>query len=202
MDDDGIVLKIFNYLWVPVSFLPFFGGLAFIFAGWRVKYTRWIDEGIVYMIPFIFLTLKVLNDFVLALILIVWAWTIIRGVLLIKPYARKLNGMKKDDGKEMKTGISSQNMFIDDDEFKTGEYCAVTGTSYRMKINCAGWDELLSIPGFTPEISSTVLRLRERGVYITSDEDLRNLLNVNPENVAGYIDFSVNRVEKSRKLDL
>lgn len=90
MDDNSIIMKIFNYSWFAIALMPMFGGLGFIFAGWRVNYTRWMDEGIIYMIPFILISIAVLNTYVVYLAIILWFVGIIRAIMILRPYKEKL----------------------------------------------------------------------------------------------------------------
>ena len=90
MNQNDTVWKILNLFWIPITFIPFFNGLGFIYAGWRVNETKWIDEGIIYMIPFIFLSFTIFNDIVLYMAILSLIVGIIRAYMIVKPFLEKL----------------------------------------------------------------------------------------------------------------
>lgn len=90
MNQNDTVWKILNLFWIPITFIPFFNGLGFIYAGWRVNETKWIDEGIIYMIPFIFLSFTIFNDIVLYMAILSLIVGIIRAYMIVKPFLKKL----------------------------------------------------------------------------------------------------------------
>lgn len=90
MNQNDTVWKILNLFWIPITFIPFFNGLGFIYAGWRVNETKWIDEGIIYMIPFIFLSFTIFNDIVLYMAILSLIVGIISAYMIVKPFLEKL----------------------------------------------------------------------------------------------------------------
>lgn len=106
MNQNDTLWKILNLFWIPITFIPFFNGLGFIYAGWRANKTKWIDEGIIYMIPFIFLSFTIFNDIVLYMTILSLIIGIIRAFMIAKPFLAKLeeknnkntnNNLQKDN---------------------------------------------------------------------------------------------------------
>lgn len=89
--------KIINLSWIIIAFIPIFGGLGLIYAGYRVHENRWIDEGIIYLIPFILLSLTIFNDIVAILILISWIITVVRALMIARPFLSKLEENENED---------------------------------------------------------------------------------------------------------
>ena len=166
-------------MWILVVFIPFFNGLGFIIAGYTVNHKRWVDEGIIYMIPFIFMSFGILNDYIIYLFFILWVVEIIRMIMILKTYRDKLNTILDNNNTEkpvVSRGILRINMFT--------------------------YDELMSW-GLNEEISRQIITLRSHNEYITSKNDLYqklNLKNNQIQEIESYIDYtySINK----RKLDL
>lgn len=191
MDKNGKLYKIINLLWILVAFTPFFGGLGIIYAGWRVKKTRWIDEGIIYMIPFILLTLAIFNDTVVYLVIIVWILTIIRSLMIAKTFLKEIEEKDKDNTNPIK------NI----QQYKQKEEKQKTGNVKIIKINTATKDEISSIPGLNMSIAEKIIKLRNNGQYIDSLDDLLKLGLTNYQilQIEGNVDFTRKEKEKTNK---
>lgn len=123
MDDNSIFMKIFNYSWLIIVLIPFFNGIGFIFAGWRVDETKWMDEGIFYMIPFILFSIAVYNTYIVYFGIILWIIAIIRAALIIRPYTEKLNKKQEmqqhTDNNEIFETNYKLNQFLEKNETAT-----------------------------------------------------------------------------------
>lgn len=172
-------IRILAYLWILVVFIPFFNGLGFIIAGYTVNHKRWVDEGIIYMIPFIFMSFGILNDYIIYLFFILWVVEIIRMIMILNPYRDRLNVLL--DNLNVEKHVVSRGI---------------------LRINIFTYDELISW-GLSEDISKQIINLRSHNEYITSKYDLYQKLNLNNnqiQEVESYIDYtySINK----RKLDL
>lgn len=216
MDKNSTIYKIINLFWVPIAWLPFFGGMGIIYAGCRVKNTRWIDEGILYMIPFIMLTLVVFGITIPSYLgVIVCFVTIMRSVMLIKPFLNKLEQINNERtvGYQEENRIS-QNQFnqivSDNHEVSLNNEIsfqkALDDSIQQTEINKASLDELLKLPGITQRIAEEIIKLRQSGIYIDSSEDLSIKLGLNSNQIQilePQIDYSRNNTEKhGRILDI
>ncbi|RAP51272.1 MAG: hypothetical protein BZ138_05555 [Methanosphaera sp. rholeuAM270] len=93
MKKSGVFYKVLNMFWIILVFIPLFNGLGFIYAGYRVKETRWVDEGIVYMIPFILISFTIYNYIVLYMIFLSWFVGIIRSFMIVEAFNEKLEDL-------------------------------------------------------------------------------------------------------------
>lgn len=109
MNKNGTLYKALNMFWIILVIIPFLNGLGFIYAGWRVKETKWVDEGILYMVPFILLSFTIYNDLVVYAAIILWFVGIIRAVLISKTFLNKLNSSFQNNQQD------SSNQFINKD---------------------------------------------------------------------------------------
>lgn len=83
--------KLFNSLWVLVSFIPFINGFGIIYAGKKTCKKSWIIEGVLYEIPAIFHLLTGPSFFSFSLIFLSIFISIIRSLMIITRYKTILN---------------------------------------------------------------------------------------------------------------
>lgn len=83
--------KLFNSLWVLVSFIPFINGFGIIYAGKKTCRKSWIIEGVLYEIPAIFHLLTGPSFFSFSLIFLSIFISIIRSLMIITRYKTILN---------------------------------------------------------------------------------------------------------------
>ncbi len=217
MDKNTSIYKIINLFWVPIAWTPFFGGMAIIYAGYRVKQTKWIDEGIIYMIPFMMLTFIVFGITIPAYLgVIVCFVTIIRSIMLIKPFLKKLEEMnnqtdntyqiQKEQQIPQKKEANPANTHASQKNIPSSSQTISSKTNQQIKINEASQDELLKIQSIDPATVQKIIQLRLNGIYIDSPEDLSKKLGLTNKQVQvlqSQINFSRNNTEKhSRIIDI
>ena len=191
MDKNDKFYKLINLLLILVAFTPLFGGLGIIYAGWHMKKTRWIDEGIIYMIPFILLTLAIFNDTVLYLIIIAWILTSIRSLMIAKTFLKELEEKDKDNTNPIK------NI----QQYNKKEENQISKNDKIIKINTATKEEISGLPGLNMSVAEEIIKLRNNGQYIDSLDDLLKLGLTNYQilQVEGNVDFTRKEKEKSNK---
>ena len=83
--------KLFNSLWILISFIPFVNGFGIIYAGKKTCKKSWICEGILYEIPAIFHLLLQPSLFSFGLVFISVFISIIRSLMISTRYKTILN---------------------------------------------------------------------------------------------------------------
>lgn len=101
--------KLFNSLWVLISFIPFINGFGIFYAGKKTSKRSWIIEGILYEIPVIFHLLSNHSIFTFSLVLLSLIISIIRSMMIITKYKTVLNLMNY---KKVNSKILSFLLFI------------------------------------------------------------------------------------------
>lgn len=216
MEKNSTLYKIINLFWVPIAWIPFFGGMGIIYAGIRVKHTRWIDEGILYMIPFIMLTFVVFGSTIPTYLgIFVCLITIIRSVMMIKPFLNKLEQINNENNTQRYSEENQipqnqyQQKIQDIQEISFNNHKSQTdlnNTVKQTKINQASLDELLELPEISQQIAEKIIHLRQKGIYINSPNDLSIKLGLNTiqiQKLESQMDFSRNNTENhTRILDI
>lgn len=225
MNNESVIWKIFHSLWALIAIIPFFGGFAFIYIGFRANERKWIWEGIIYLVPFT-LALLVGNDAAIEnigvyLAIILWFVAIIRTVMLIKPYLERIsskqqekqmarntlnrrsypNNVQQTDTVTREVQENTINYHHDDTSLGND---TVTGNVFE--INKARREELSMIPGFDDETAEQIINLRNSGIYLDSLDDMIRKLDLKPQQIQSlkeYYDYKDEKTVKNpRKLDL
>ena len=204
MDDNNLIMKCFNYIWIIIVLIPFFNGIGFIFAGWRINETKLMDEGIIYMIPFILISLSYLDMNLIYLEIILWIIGIVRAALLLKTYTKKLQEKQNETNENILDTNYQLNQFYEKNNFDNNTY-PKNVNKLKINVNNATYNELLQIPQFNDEKATKLIQTRENQ-RINSMEKLSSKLNLNPDEIKEiekHICFKDNEnKEKVRRLDL
>lgn len=230
MDEESLSWKIFHSLWILISFLPFFGGLAFIWIGLRVNEQKWKIEGIIYLIPFFFMLIY--NKDIETIILIpifVWIFCIIRAFIVSGEYLRKLK--EKNRAKAVKEVSNPINInhnqanhlsFAEDSSNKITfnhnnqqqEINEINKIDFKdvkeevdipiINIEKATIKDLTKLPGITTTLAEEIISIRKRN-KIYSVNDLKSI-KLNPEQIDSltrYVQFSEKAKHSNpRRLDI
>lgn len=219
MDDNSIFMSIVNYIWLVIVVIPFFGGLGFIYAGWRVDEPRWMDEGIIYMIPFILLSFTIFDMIIVYLGIILWILCMLRAAIIFKRYREKLSDKMRVRQQESDDNIVESNYrlnhFLEENSASnvnnSESYNSDFGKNFdsikqeKVNINRASFEELIRIPCFDEKIVQDIIYLRERGEYVDSADDLSSKLNIDDDKIGKiipYICFEKDKKENVRRIDL
>ena len=192
MNQNYTFWKIINLFWILLTLIPFFNGLGFIYAGWRVNETKWIDEGIIYMIPFIFLSFTIMNDPIIYLELLLFIICIIRALMIIKPFLIKL------EEQEHKKYIPSQNTDLNTGVYKNQNIKDV------IDINNVSVEDLKKSGLFDNYKIEQINKLRKEGYTFKSLEDLSQKLQLTQseiDEIRGFIKIN-KKISNSRILDI
>lgn len=193
MNQNDNFLKIINLFWIIITFIPFFNGLGFIYAGWRVNETKWIDEGIIYMIPFIFLSFTILNETIVYLAFLLLIIGIIRAFMIVKPFLKKLE--EKDHNNNLNS--TQNNNVITTVETNTEPLDKV------IDVNNATIQDLEKIPIIDKNRLEKIIELRRQGYVFYSIDDLSQKLNLNQSEIKDIEKYlKINKVSNSRRLDI
>lgn len=194
MNQNDNLFKILNLFWIAITFIPFFNGLGFIYAGWRVNETKWIDEGIIYMIPFIFLTFAILNETIIYLAILLLIIGVIRAFMIAKPFLKKLE--EKELNKK-ENHNSSSNVFTPEERYEEPVIDNV------IDVNNASIEDLQEIPILDNDDIAKIIEVRTSGYVFNSLDDLSQKLNLNESQMKELEKYlKINKVSNSRKLDI
>ncbi len=191
MNHNSNLWKILNLFWIILVFVPFFNGLGFIYAGWRVNETKWIDEGIIYMIPFIILSFTIFNYYVVYLTLIFLLIGIIRALMIIKPFLIKLEE-KEDNEKSIQYTSDMKSVYENKDIVDS------------IDINNVSIEDLRRSGLFDNYKIEQIIKFRKEGYIFKSLEDLAqklHLTNSEIDELRRYIKIN-QKISNSRKLDI
>ncbi|MBE6486087.1 MAG: helix-hairpin-helix domain-containing protein [Methanosphaera stadtmanae] len=185
--------KIINLFWILLIFIPFFNGLGFIYAGWRVNETKWIDEGIFYMIPFIFLSFTVINNIIIYSALLLLIIGIIRAFMIVQPFLKKLEE-KNSNVKDYSIQYNGyQNKKID----------RIPYNNEIIDVNNANIQELKKISFLNESKINNIIELRKQGYVFNSMEDFSQKLDLSQSEMKDLEKYiKINKVSNSRKLDI
>lgn len=185
--------KIINLFWILLIFIPFFNGLGFIYAGWRVNETKWIDEGIFYMIPFIFLSFTIINNIIIYSALLLLIIGIIRAFMIVQPFLKKIEE-KNSNVKDYSIQYNGyQNKKIDRIPYK----------NEIIDVNNANIQELKKISFLNESKINNIIELRKQGYVFNSMEDFSQKLDLSQSEMKDLEKYiKINKVSNSRKLDI
>ena len=185
--------KIINLFWILLIFIPFFNGLGFIYAGWRVNETKWIDEGIFYMIPFIFLSFTVINNIIIYSALLLLIIGIIRAFMIVQPFLKKIEE-KNSNVKDYSIQYNGyQNKKID----------RIPYNNEIIDVNNANIQELKKISFLNESKINNIIELRKQGYVFNSMEDFSQKLDLSQSEMKDLEKYiKINKVSNSRKLDI
>jgi len=185
--------KIINLFWILLIFIPFFNGLGFIYAGWRVNETKWIDEGIFYMIPFIFLSFTIINNIIIYSALLLLIIGIIRAFMIVQPFLKKLEE-KNSNVKDYSIQYNGyQNKKID----------RIPYNNEIIDVNNANIQELKKISFLNESKINNIIELRKQGYVFNSMEDFSQKLDLSQSEMKDLEKYiKINKVSNSRKLDI
>ncbi|MBE6047743.1 MAG: helix-hairpin-helix domain-containing protein [Clostridium sp.] len=207
---NNILLKIFNYSGLIFVLFPYTGCLTFMFMGWRVNETKWVDEGLIYSIPFLLLSFQIFNDIVVDLAVVFWIVAIVRLIFIFRSYSKKLNekleinesinhSINKDDlNKNQGSNFISFKTINEDSKYNEVNLNIIS-------INTVSIDQLKNVPGLSYQNVEKIMELRRQGILITSMDDLCNKLNltdVQKEQMEGKIVFTTDNSSNNRLLDI
>ncbi|HIH34954.1 MAG TPA: hypothetical protein HA255_00740 [Methanosphaera sp.] len=195
MNQNDTVWKILNLFWIPITFIPFFNGLGFIYAGWRVNETKWIDEGIIYMIPFIFLSFTIFNDIVLYMAILSLIVGIIRAYMIVKPFLEKLK--EKNDKNTHSDNHTTSN--ISQNKAPT----STKNSNENKKIVDISIEDLRKT-SISKEKIDKLIAYKNSGYIFTSINDLSEKISLNESDIQ-EIEKLIEKKEKisnSRILDI
>lgn len=185
--------KIINLFWILLTFIPFFNGLGFIYAGWRVNETKWIDEGIFYMIPFIFLSFTIINNIIIYSALLLLIIGIIRAFMIVKPFLKKLE--------EKNSNVIDYSIHYQG--YQNKKINRIPYNNEIIDVNNANIQELKNISFLNESKINNIIELRKQGYLFNSMEDFSQKLDLSQsemKNLEKYI--KINKVSNSRKLDI
>lgn len=91
MPHNGEGNKIFNMLWVLVSFIPFINGFGIFYVGKKTSKKAWILEGIAYEIPVLFHLVSGPSFFTFSLVFLSIIVSVVRSMMIISKYRVLLN---------------------------------------------------------------------------------------------------------------
>lgn len=193
MDRNDKAWKILNLFWIPVTFVPFFNGLGFIYVGWRVNETKWIDEGIIYMIPFIFLSFTIFNDVILYAALLSLIVGIIRAFMISKPFLEKLE--------EKNNGNINENI---QNVSKIPQNTQEKGITRNKKTVDISIDELKNNTSISPDKIEKLIAFKKSGYVFTSMDDLSQKIDLNESERAELEKLIIKKekISNSRILDI
>jgi len=185
--------KIINLFWILLIFIPFFNGLGFIYAGWRVNETKWIDEGIFYMIPFIFLSFTIINNIIIYSALLLLIIGIIRAFMIVQPFLKKIEE-KNSNVKDYSIQYNGyQNKKID----------RIPYNNEIIDVNNANIQELKKISFLNESKINNIIELRKQGYVFNSMEDFSQKLDLSQSEMKDLEKYiKINKVSNSRKLDI
>ncbi|RAP49067.1 MAG: hypothetical protein BZ138_08335 [Methanosphaera sp. rholeuAM270] len=83
--------KLFNSLWIVISFIPFINGFGLIYAGKKTCKRSWICEGILYELPVIFHLVSNPSFLTFGLVVLSIILSIVRSLMIIPRYKTVLN---------------------------------------------------------------------------------------------------------------
>ena len=83
--------KLFNSLWVLISFIPFISGFGIIYAGKKTSNNRWIAEGVLCEMPVIFGLLSNSSALTFGLVFLSIIVSFVRSLMMITRYRTFLN---------------------------------------------------------------------------------------------------------------
>ena len=193
MNQNDNLYKILNLFWIAITFIPFFNGLGFIYAGWRVNETKWIDEGIIYMIPFICLSFTIFNETIVYLAILLLIIGVIRAFMIAKPFLKKLE--EKEVNKNIEQNLNS-NVFTPEERYEEP-------VDKVIDLNNASIEDLQEIPVLDNNDIAKIIELRTMGYTFNSLDDLSQKLNLNESEMKELEKYlKINKVSNSRKLDI
>lgn len=194
MNQNDNLYKILNLFWIAITFIPFFNGLGFIYAGWRVNETKWIDEGIIYMIPFIFLSFAIFNETIVYLAILLLIIGVIRAFMIAKPF---LNKLEEKELNKKENHNSSSNVFTPEERYEEPVIVNV------IDVNNASIEDLQEIPILDNDDIAKIIEQRTSGYVFNSLDDLSQKLNLNESEMKELEKYlKINKVSNSRKLDI
>lgn len=83
--------KLFNSLWILVSFIPFISGFGIIYAGKKTSKKSWICEGVLYELPVIIHLISNSSVLTFGLVFLSMILSIVRSLMIITKYKTILN---------------------------------------------------------------------------------------------------------------
>lgn len=196
MNKNDTLWKILNLFWIPITFIPFFNGLGFIYAGWRVKQTRWIDEGIIYMIPFILLSFTIFDEIIVYIGIILLLIGIIRALMIAKPFLEKL---EESDNKTDKKDIHNKNTIPQKTSTTIGKNNVKNKKTFEISI-----ENLRNNTNIDSEKIDKMIEYKNSGYIFTSIDDLSQKIGLNEyeRTELEKIVYKKEKVSNTRILDI